>query len=585
MRIPSRILPLLLPAILVMAGPGLPQGMGVFSDRLSGFKADHFMTDRSAIAERVRGEEGEEPDPANLNRTRLNLARLHLSHGLWTEASGLLGQISPDQLPSEDREDWARSRILAALFDPVPGASRPDPASLLPQDGSPWPDAALFRSLLGQGGEGDLLSAELLIRPYPVEIRFRALPVLLEHAIEAEDWGAVRALAEQVRSHPGLNGSSADLFLQGFAAERAGLLEEAISAYERAGEGSDLWAQRARLSWADLAASSGLREAQEIHAHLARTRTLWRGGELGLGALTRLYRFERDGGDPLAALDLLSEVRTRHPERADEVASEEERWRLTDSFYRMGERGETPFGRFLEGHLRLFRDLSTDPRYLDLAEAFAERLAGMGAYGAAAEELGRIRDTLLIQNGSARSRVPPERMDRVRVRLAEVLLEAGQPERAEGLLRDPALDPALSARMEKLRARAFTALGDPERVLTTWVSNPDPEHLRLIAKAHHALEEWAPSRRFHLDLIRSGAETNPSDMSRLVAASFRSGELHGDAGALMGMGADPLVIESLLRAGAPLTEMRRDAIESHLGEAEAVITLAQDRIRSNPDQR
>ena len=585
MRLSSRLIPFLLPALLMSGVPVLAEDGVAFSDRLSGFAADRFLSDRSGIAERVRGTQGEKPAPEVLNRTRLNLARLHLSHGLWTEASGLLGQVSPNELSSEERADWARSRILAALFDPVPGASRPDPAPLLAQDGSPWPDAALFRALLGQPDEGDLSSAERLIRPYPDQVRARALPVLLERAIEAEDWGTVRALSGQIRSHPDLNGSAADLFLQGAAAERAGLTEEAISAYERAGSGSDLWAQRARLAWADLAAASGLRDPEQIRAHLARTRTLWRGGELGLGALTRLYRFERDGGDPLAALDLLSEVRTRHPKNADEVASEEERWRLTDSFYRMGERGETPFGRFLEGHMRLFRELSTDPRYLDLAEAFAERLAGMGAYGAAAEELGRIRDTLLVQDAAVRSRVPAERMDRIRLRLAEVLLEAGQPERAEELLRDPALEPALAPRMEKLRARAFTALGDPERVLTTWVSNPDPDHVRQIAQAHHAIGEWSMSRRLHLDLVRSGGTPDRSDLSRLVTASFRSGDLAQDAETLLALGADPLSIEALLRADDPQTPLRREALETHLGQTDAVIALAQDQVRADPDQR
>ncbi len=93
------------------------------------------------------------------------------------------------------------------------------------------------------------------------------------------------------------------------------------------------------------------------------------------------------------------------------------------------------------------------------------------------------------------------------------------------------------------------------------------------------------SRRLHLDLVGSGGTPDRSDMSRLVTASFRSGDLAQDAETLLGLGADPLSIEALLRADDPQTPLRREALETHLGQTDAVIALAQDQVRADPDQR
>lgn len=563
MRAPLTLISLALPALL-LAGPAPGQSgpLPPLAEALSGYRSDRFLADRDRIAGGLdlSGAPGAPGTPGPV----LELAALHLAHGLWAEAGSLLDALSPDALPPRDQDRLARMRLLARLLDPV-GAEvgRSGPRDAVPAD---WADAALFRALIGSGSGPDLAAAAGQITAWPGPVRDRALPLLLERALERGDWAAARALSDQVRTHPGLADTPADLFLQGAAAERGEIPDAALTAYERAGAGSDLWAARARLAWAELALSSGLRGAEEVRAALETARIRWRGGEVGFATHALLFEVTRDLQAPLAALELLSDLRIRHPEAADRVATDEDRWRLVEDFYAQGEAGEVPFGAFFEGHQRLFRDLSGDPRYLDLVEGFAERLARSGALRLASEEYRRALDTLAVQARSARDRVSPDRLDRVRLRLAELLIEAGDPAGADQLLEAPVLEVAFADRQERLRARARGAVGDWDGVLSTWVETPEPDHLRLIARAHHALGGWADSRRLHLRLIGDRPDPEAGDLSRLITASFRAGRLAEDERLIRGrIGPEgaPL-LDALLGRDAPRTPMRRAEIETRL---------------------
>ena len=280
MRAPPRLIHLALPALLLAAqaaaqeGPG-PVARGAIalppiSERLSEFGPDRFLSDRAALSARLdlSGPPGRPGSAGPL----LDLAALHLAHGLWAEARSLLDPLAPDALSPEEREAHARMRLLATLLDPT----RPEPGE---RDARPvpdgWADAALFRSLLGAGSDQDLGAAPEQLKAWPEPARLRALPLLAERAIAREAWGPLRRIGEQIRAHPDLAGSPADLFLQGVAAERGDLPDAALSAYERASSGADLWAARARLAWVDLALSSGLRPPEEVRDRLAAARPLW----------------------------------------------------------------------------------------------------------------------------------------------------------------------------------------------------------------------------------------------------------------------------------------------------------------------
>jgi hypothetical protein len=563
MRAPLTLISLALPALL-LAGPvsGQEGMIPPLAEALAGYRADRFLSDRAGLTSRL--DLSGEPGAPGAAGPILDLAELHLAHGLWGEAGSLLGVLSPDALPSDQRDRLARMRLLIRLLDPV-GAGAVTPPSRDPVPAS-WSDAALFRALSGTGSGPDLGLATDQVSAWPEPVRARALPLLLERALTQDSWADARALADQLRAPPDLSGSPADLFLQGAAAERGGLPDAALSAYERAGAGADLWAARARLAWAELALSSGLRGADEVRLSLDAARVRWRGGEVGYATHALLFEVTRDLRRPLAALDLLSDLRDRHPAEADRVATDEDRWRLVEDFYAQGEAGEVPFGTFYEAHQRLFRDLSTDPRYLDLAEGFAERLARAGALRLAAEEYRRALDTLEIQARSARELSPADWLDRVRLRLAELLIEAGDPAEADRLLEAPVREPAFGDRQERLRARAGHALRDWERVLTTWVPDPEPDHLRLIARAHHALGGWEESRRMHLRLLEEGPVAEAGDLSRLITASFRAGRIAEDEPLIrdrLGAEQGPL-LDALLGRDAPRTPMRRAEIEARL---------------------
>lgn len=573
MRAPLTLISLALPALL-LAGPASGQeGMiPPLAEALSGYRADRFLTDRAGLTSRL--DLSGEPGAPGAAGPIMDLAELHLAHGLWGEAGSLLGVLSPDALPSDQRDRLARMRLLIRLLDPV-GAGALTPPSRDPAPAS-WSDAALFRALSGTGSGPDLGLATDQVAAWPEPVQARALPLLLERALTQDSWSEARALADQLRAHPDLSGSPADLFLQGVAAERGGLPDAALTAYERAGAGADLWAARARLAWAELALASRLREEQEVRRALETARVRWRGGEVGFATHALLFEVTRDLEAPLAALDLLSDLRVRHPEAADRVATEEDRWRLVEAFYAQGASGQVPFGPFYEAHQRLFRDLSTDRRYLDLVEEFAERLARSGALRLAAEEYRRALDTLEVQARTARDRPPADRLDRVRLRLAELLIEAGDPAEADRLLEAPVLETAFGDRQERLRARARDAIGDWDGVLTTWVPDPEPDHLRLIARAHHALEGWEESRRAHLRLVRDADEPEAGDLNRLITASFRAGRLAEDAPLIRDRitAAEAPLLDALLGRDGPNTPMRRVEIEARLARTDALLEAA-----------
>lgn len=570
MPTPLRHTWLTLPVLILSLTPAFADPGRPLSERLAGFASDRYRADLAEISSRLDLTAGVgavgRPGPV------LDLAALHLAHGLWTEAGSLLDALDPDRLTASDGSDWARYRLLAALFDrastgPAAGELRVDPD---------WPDAALFRALTGAGSGSDLEAAADLVGSWPHPAQTRALPVLMTRAIERESWAVLRTLSARMRVVPDLSGSPADRYLQGLAAERADLPEAALEAYLEAGAEGDVWAARARLAWARLALTSGLATPEAVRDHLESARLLWRGGEIGLETLSLLLAVTRDLDDPLRALDLVAEIRDRHPADADRVVPDEDAWSLMERFYAQGGRGEVPFAAFFEGHLRLFRTLATEPRYLDLVEELAERLAQRGAFRLAGEEYRRVLDTLLIQAQTPHIRVAPERLDRVRIRLAELLLDAGQTGDATDLLEDPVRDPVFMTRQEGLRARAFAETGDWEGVLTTWVEDPDPEHLRRLARAHHALSEWEESRSYHLDLIGLSPEPDPELLDRLLLASFRSGRLGEDEALIRPLIPEDALslLDALLAADLPPTALRRDDIVSHLSGADALLEVA-----------
>jgi hypothetical protein len=579
MPLPFRPLGLALPALLltitpVFADPGRPLG-----ELLSGYAVDGYGAALSELSARLdlSGGAGAVGRPGPI----MDLAELHLAHGFWAEAGSLLDAISPETLSATDRSRWDRLRAVSALFTPT--GTKPDPAPLI-RDRT-WPDAALLRSVAGIWGGSDLSDAAGLIRSWPEPARDRAVPILLERAITAEDWSVVRDLSGQVRASPALAGTPADLFLQGVAAERAGLPEAALTNYLEAGRGGDVWAARARLAWAELALASGLAPKREVRDHLASARTRWRGGEIGLKTLTLLFGVTRDLGEALDGLDLIAEIRDRHRDEADLVIPDEEAWALMELFYAQGAQGDIPFGPFFEGHLRLFRSLATEPRYLDLVEGLAEQLAGRGAHLLAGEEYRRVLDTLRAQASSAHSGVPAERLDRVRLRLAEALLDAGRSGEATEMLAEPVREVAFIKRQESLRARAFQETGDWSAVLSTWVADPEPDHLGRIAQAHHALAEWDASRRTHIDLLNKDPEPDGAVLDRLILASFRAGMIREDEGLIRPLtdGTASRLLDALLSSDLPATAMRRADIEARLAEVSGLIGEVEPQIGSGEE--
>lgn len=547
------------------------------ADRLARFAPDQFSADHAALSGRLLLRTGSEESPSEVRASQspdllLSFASLYLAHGFWTEARSTLSDLDPETLAPELRAEHARLALLAGALDPA-GPPR-DLTGLLPRSGETWADEALYRALIGAAPDADDLGAAArLVAPLPVPVRQKVLPVLLEASLRGRSWDLARLFGAEMQATPGMAGGTADLFLQGFGAERVGMREDALLAYERAGAGGDLWAQRARIAWAELALSSGLRERGTVRAELSRGRLAWRGGPLELAGLRILFELTRDADDPLGALDLLTEVRDRHPDRAAEVASEEDRWALVERFYRMGETGEVPFGALFDGHRRLFSDLSSDPRFMDLAEAFAERLYRSGAYRLAAEEYRRAHEAMGAQ-AAAGIAPPAARRDLVRLRLAEILLDAGLPEDAAPLLAGATLDPDLADRIEPLRARLHAARGDHAAVLATWVPEPDPAHLTLLARAHLGAGDWGAARDRLVELTEQGPGTDAGIGSALALASFRAGRLEEDAARLRETPVPDLITTSLLNAKNPPIRMSRGEVEGRLAEVDRVLETA-----------
>jgi hypothetical protein len=122
-------------------------------------------------------------------------------------------------------------------------------------------------------------------------------------------------------------------------------------------------------------------------------------------------------------------------------------------------------------------------------------------------------------------------------------------------------------------------------VLSTWVADPEPDHLGRIAQAHHALAEWDASRRTHIDLLNKDPEPDGAVLDRLILASFRAGMIREDEGLIRPLtdGTASRLLDALLSSDLPATAMRRADIEARLAEVSGLIGEVEPQIGSGEE--
>ncbi|MHA6345242.1 hypothetical protein [Roseivivax sp. CAU 1761] len=517
-----------------------------------------------------------------------DLAELHLAHGLLTEARSFLAASARDGSGDPARGAALRAALEAFLPERARGAVQASGSAR-----EAWPDAPIYDALamLSAGGETEYrgLSAALdaLPRLSPA-LQERALPLLLEHAVLTERWREARLLAERFEAAPVLRDLPVYHYLLGRVAEAGGEDVAAFDSYRRAAEGRDAAAQRARLQLLALGGRTGTLTPEERTALLAAARRQWQGGRLGRQLLEAQAEAAQLSGDRVAALAVLHDLATLHPDTLAAQKARAAATALLEEIYADGAAGRLPLAEFMAAHQRLARDYRMAEAFGPAAERYAATLRARGITAAAAAEYAAIREHLEVAQDLGLSPPDPLRRDRLRLAEAEALIAGGRYAEATVLLGPPLAqeDDGHAARRAQLRAEAFRGVDDLDALMAEADEAPSPRMLRLKGDAHFQRGEWAEAFAAYEALwAEDGEALGEARNLRMLLAAHRAGldaALARLAAAMPGTAsaAPRLAIAAGLAAERPaLAPLRREVIEAEMAGAAAAV----ERVRTLAD--
>ncbi len=509
-----------------------------------------FIEDRSILLGMLAAERSgdSEDDGPSVHEAEilLDLAALHLAHGLLPEGRSVLGGLSDDlQLPQALRRD-----VLRIGFWALSGAA-PDAATqtMIETSGVFWPERPLLLALTnaraGATSEAapHLEAALARLDTLPPPVAATLLPELLEVAIDAEDWPVAKSFATRFAYHPDLLEGAAYRYLLGRAAEAGKDHLAAFESYSVASAGSDRWAQRARLALIAMGRSTGSLGDEDARTLLLQSASIWRGDDLEIEALERLAEVSLELDDEVTAIGAFGEIIRRHPETpaADHAAAETAV--LIDDLYDRGASGEMRLSAFLNAHRAIAPDFAFQPGFAAQSERLADRMFEIGATAGAAEEYAATHDRLAVLRDLEIEEVAPERFDVLRLKKAEALIRGGQFVLAAPLLAAPmeGSSEKLEDRANLLRAEMFSETGENSAVLATRMTAPPASYRRIRALAHYAEADWPAARDEYARLWRAEGRALPfGDAINLLLSAHRAG--------------DSVLVLELARAFPDLTE-------------------------------
>ncbi|MWD28470.1 hypothetical protein E0K89_013375 [Aquicoccus sp. SCR17] len=513
--------------------------------RLSRFDGVDFvarrreMVDRLALAREAEpaatgGEVAPEPTGGEAESDALlDLAELHLAWAMVPEGLSYLDALSAD-LPRPKALRRDALRLALELLDSRDRTLSPRSSALLSEDMPGWRDQPMMRILAGYdpadpaASRPELEAAAARIDDYSRAIREIAVPRLLDVAVESGAWQVARDLAARLSPQDRPEARAAYHYLLGRTAESGGELIAAFDHYREASAGRDLWAHRARLALAELGLRTDTLPPEEARILLEQARRVWSGDVHAVRLLQRLARLDLEMGDDVAALEVLAGIMTRAPDSEAAALARQQARSLWEDFYRRGAEGELSLGDFLSGHRRIAPDYRFHAGFDLAAETFADRFLAEGATQVAADEYGQIHDYLLVARDLGLAEVAEARLDGLRLKRAQALLQGGQFEDAARVLAEGLGSgaPALHDRMTMLRAQLHSAAGEPAEVIAAQPERPGTDYLRLRAGAYFDRGDWSLAQAEYARLLdRMGDQMPASDAIRMLLSAHRAGDL------------------------------------------------------------
>ena len=489
-----------------------------------------FLKAREELMARVLDTEGAGPAHA---RALTDLAELHLSHGMTSEALSILGNVTGTELPLAHRLRAAALELVVGLTDPLDRPLTDRAEQLLDPKHADWADQPMLRVMSElkardcAAAAPELPEAFLRSDRFPAPLRARVLPPLLDCAIESRRWGLARDIAARFADHPELRDGTALHYLLGRVAEAGNDPLAAFDSYVRAQGGDDLWAHRARRAIVDLGLREEVLEPAEAVKLLSIETELWRGDDHAARTLDDLASLQAITEDRLGALETYGRLLQRHPGTPQASAARQKARSLVEALYADGENGTLSLSRFMEVHARLTPWFRFEPSFALVSEGFADHFRDLGATTVAATEYGAIRDYLTAGADLGLFETSSAQLERLAVKEAEAMLEGAQFDALGALLADPPepQDAELARRLELVKARYFDETGQAAELVAGASADAPEQVLRLRAQAQFGREDWLQAQAAYALLAeRTGDDLPLPDAIRYMLAAHRSGD-------------------------------------------------------------
>lgn len=436
------------------------------------------MASAAAAAPRSRG-----PD-------RVATARTMLALGMSAESEALLSLAATDDpVIARDPNTAALTGVAAVLAGrPAEATGLDNPA--LPTGG----DIALWRGLrdVAEGRAAPALAgAWPLLSAYPESIRRQIAPSVLEAA--AENGAEIPA---QEMEGPAL------ALARALKLTHDGQIEQALMALDTIKNNRDERASvRATIVAAELRLRTGSATPADTAEILERQTVRWRGGAQELALRLRVAELRTQAGQWRASLDGLTQAETLFPDSKAKLSE------LKAGVFRtlLSRPGSAIAPLELVAIAGDFADVITD-------DADGDRLAGLLAEKLMALDLPQ-RAMPVIQALIGKTQSPVARAE-FELRLAQMQIDAGEPQKAEALLTEIDLSGAAPDREEQrttLLARAKAARGDFAGAATVLLTLSSNEANDMRANFYARAGDWQRS----LETLDAIAAANLPDAGEL----------------------------------------------------------------------
>lgn len=514
-------------------------------------------------------------------RVFLDMAELYLGHALLYEAGSILDGV--EAATPRDKRRWRAMRDAVLLLQgeaapeignsPLAMPARPDRGMWLTLQAIATGDEVMLRNNLA----GALQALEFQTRP----IVRAVLPIFTEAAVEAGETRLAQQAVSLLEDFPDLSGAPVGHFLRGREAEVRGQARTALERYFAASDGWDFYAARARLALADMAMADGgrgaLLAARDV---LEYGGGAWRGDQYERDLLLRLGGLYSATGDPFAAVVAHGKLMSRFPGSDAAVEAAEQARIQMAAAYREGAEGQLPLAEWLPVHISLVPLFRYFPEFALHSETLADYALKVGGTDLAAGEYRRAISLVEELEEVSGRPADPERLVRLRVKLARALSRGGRFTEARDVLDgiEVPQNPDQRQSVNALKASVLAELGDFGGVRGTYVSDPDAAGMRDLALALWEDGRWEDAIVFYRRLRSTFPEEfTARDASYLLLAARKSGD-EATAGevvaAFPGLTDSATwvnVAASLIETPAPLSPLSREAADTRLESAERAV--------------